>query len=488
MKRRDAGNRRERGNVQSVPQVILDVLQYELYALGTLPATRRIPAHRTPFFLYESPPPRDGPAGWTGPGGTGFRRRLPAAAGRLECGTVGGTMAKPQVIVVGAGPVGFLTALGLARAGASVRVIEAEAAINTSPRAAVYLAVTLEFLDKLGIFDDAFAVGLQSDALRMHVRETGECVELRASVLRNDTRFPFQLHFGQDVLAGIVQRHLLKLPDTAVEFNTRLTAVTQDASGVTVSVETPGGAKQLRCDWLIGADGGHSGVRKALDLPFEGHTWPERFVATNIWYEEFPEHGIGYANFLTDPVRWAVIAAISRDGLWRVTYNEDGSISDEEALRRVPQRLAEILPGSKRYELSEASPYRVHERACPKFRVGRVLLAGDAAHVCNPCGGMGLTTGVMDANALIDALGAVMNGRSDDSVLDFYAADRLRVFREFSSPSATEYKRILGESDPARRKRDLEQFKAVAANPDIMRKTMLAAFTVRGNPMPVGIF
>jgi 2-polyprenyl-6-methoxyphenol hydroxylase-like FAD-dependent oxidoreductase len=127
----------------------------------------------------------------------------------------------------------------------------------------------------------------------------------------------------------------------------------------------------------------------------------------------------------------------------------------------------------------------VHERASPRFRVGRVLLAGDAAHVCNPCGGMGLTTGVMDANALIDALGAVINGRVDDSVLDFYAADRLRVFREFSSPSATEYKRILGETDPERRRRDLEQFKTVAANPEIMRKTMLAAFTVRGNPMPV---
>jgi 2-polyprenyl-6-methoxyphenol hydroxylase-like FAD-dependent oxidoreductase len=383
--------------------------------------------------------------------------------------------------------VGFLTALGLARAGANVRIIEAEAAINTSPRAAVYLAVTLEFLDKLGIFEDAFAVGLQSDALCMHVRETGECVRLHASVLKDDTRFPFQLHFGQDVLAGIVHRHLTKLPGTAVDFNTRLTAITQDKSGVTASVETPDGPRKLRCDWLVGADGGHSGVRKALGLPFEGHTWPERFVATNIWYEEFPEHGIGYANFLTDPVRWAVIAAISRDNLWRVTYNEDGSISDEEALHRVPERLRSILPGSKRYELSQASPYRVHERASPRFRVGRVLLAGDAAHVCNPCGGMGLTTGVMDANALIDALGAVINGRADESVLDFYAADRLRVFREFSSPAATEYKRILGEADPERRRRDLEQFKTVAANPEIMRKTMLAAFTVRGNPMPVPV-
>jgi 2-polyprenyl-6-methoxyphenol hydroxylase-like FAD-dependent oxidoreductase len=390
-----------------------------------------------------------------------------------------------EIVVVGAGPVGFLTALGLARAGNRVTIIEAEAAINSSPRAAVYLPVTLEFLHKLGIFADAFDVGLQSDALSMHVRETGECVELHASVLKDDTAFPFQLHFGQDVLAGIVHRRLLELPDTAVHFNTRLTAIEQDDSGVTISVETQEGPGSMRCDWLVGADGGRSGVRKALNLPFEGHTWPERFVATNIWYEEFAEHGIGYANFMTDPVRWAVIAAISRDNLWRVTYNEDGSIPDEEALRRVPERLKELLPGSKRYELAAASPYRVHERASPRFRVGRVLLAGDAAHVCNPCGGMGLTTGVMDANALIDALSAVIDGRAGESILDFYGADRLRVFREFSSPAATEYKRILGESDPERRRRDLEQFKTVASNPAIMRQTMLAIFAVRGNPMPV---
>lgn len=389
------------------------------------------------------------------------------------------------VLVVGAGPVGLLTALGLARAGIPVTVIESEARINDSPRAAVYLPVTLEFLQRLGILADAHAIALRNDRLQFIVRETGERAALSAAVLKDDTTCPYQLHFGQDLLGSIVMRRLLELPDTRVRFGVRLAAIEQDATGVTAIAESAGGAERLRCDWLVGADGARSGVRKALGAGFEGHTWPDRYVANNIRYDEFPEHGFEPANFCADPVRWAVVAAINRENLWRVTYNEDGDISDEEALRRVPERLRELVPGSGRFEIVASSPYRVHERACPEFRVGRVLLAGDAAHVCNPVGGMGLTTGVMDAHALIDALGAVCTGRAREDVLDFYAGERRRVFWEFSSPAATEYKRMIGESDPERRRRDFEQFRTVSQNPDIMRQTMLAIFQVRGRPMPI---
>lgn len=388
-----------------------------------------------------------------------------------------------DILIVGAGPVGFITALGLAQSGAKVTVIEAEEKINDSPRACVYFPVTLELLDKIGIIDDAHEVGVKNDVLQFKYRDLGKSVGLSPRVIKNDTKYPYQLHFGQNVLAEIVQKRLLELPNTEVRFNTRLTGFSQDDKGVTAFVSTHNGNEELRYDWLIGCDGGRSTVRKSLDLNFVGHTWPERFIANNIYYDEFEEHGFGYGNFYCHPELWAVIAIIGKNEQWRVTYNEDGDITDDEALSRVPERLNELLPGSKNYEIVVSSPYRVHERVSEKFRVGRVLLAGDAAHVCNPCGGMGLTTGLMDANALIDALGAVIKGKADESILDFYEKERRRVFLEFSSPAATEYKRMLGEPDPDKRQQDYERIKNVAEHPDIMRRTMLDLFNVRGKPM-----
>ena len=387
------------------------------------------------------------------------------------------------VLIIGAGPVGFITALGLARAGIRVAIIEAGPKINDSPRAAIYFPVTIEFLDRLGIAGDAHAAGVKNDRLQMSYRDGSGTFILSPAVLKDDTRFPYQLHFGQNVLAELVQRRLRELPGTDVRFNTTLTSIAQDSTGVTVGVTTPRGPEEMRCDWLIGCDGGRSGVRHALNLSFEGHTWPERFVATNVRYDRFDRYGLGLANFFVDPVRWAVVAVISRDGLWRVTYNEDGDCTDEEALRRIPRRYAELFPDMGPYELVAASPYHVHERISERLRVGRVLLAGDAAHVCNPCGGMGLTTGLMDAQALIDALAAVIHGRADETLLDFYAEDRRRVFLEVTTPAATEYKRLIGEKDPERRRQDRENFRQATGNPGIMRQNMLRLFNTRGKAM-----
>ena len=386
-----------------------------------------------------------------------------------------------DVIVAGAGPVGMLCALGLARAGARVTVLESEPGIVNSPRAAVYLPVTLRVLDRLGLLEEARRIAVYNETLQFLVRRTGKSYRINSAVLKGDTEYPYHLHFGQDVLAGMVQQRLLQLPGTQVRFNTRVESLVQDAAGVTVTVSTSESREQLRCGWLVGADGAHSIVRKALGIEFRGHTWPDRYVATNIYYDEFPQNGFAFANFCVDPELWAVVAILSPDNLWRVTYNEDGSITDEEVRARIPSRLKQILPAGARYELAATSPYRVHERAGERFRLGRVLLAGDAAHVCNPVGGMGLTTGVMDTCTLADTLGAVINGLAGDAALDFYDVERRRVFWEFSSPSATEYRRIISEADPDRQLRDQEAFRRASEDPAIMRQAMMASFAVEGS-------
>src|SRR5690606_34472096 len=182
----------------------------------------------------------------------------------------------------------------------------------------------------------------------------------------------------------------------------------------------------------------------------------------------------------------AVVARLGRENVWRVTYSEDASLDEAGVRDRIPGHYAAILPDpSAPYEIVAFSPYRVHERCAPTFRVGRVLLAGDAAHACNPCGGMGLTGGVIDSRALVEVLTAVIAGKADESVLDFYSTERRRVFREVTSPIATQYKQRMCEPDDSRRRADFEEFRRLAEGPEQANMATTLSRLVEGNPMPV---
>jgi 2-polyprenyl-6-methoxyphenol hydroxylase-like FAD-dependent oxidoreductase len=389
-----------------------------------------------------------------------------------------------DVVVVGAGPVGLLTALGVARTGRSVTVIEAEPRINDSPRAAVYFPTTIKILDRLGLLEDTLAIAYLSRSFSFHLLASGEVVHI-PDTFPPDSPYPYNAHFGQHLLAQLVLRHFSALPGTAMRWNTRLVGLSQDASGATLSVETPRGREDVRARWVVGADGARSTVRSLLSLPFEGHTWPDRFVATNVSYD-FESYGFAPANMLADAVHWAVVARLGRENLWRVTFSEDASLPEADIPRRIAEKYSVLLPDpSAPYRIVAYSPYRVHERCAPTFRVGRTLLAGDAAHACNPCGGMGLTGGVIDAAALSDVLAAVLADRAPESVLDFYATERRRVFLEVSSPVASDFKRRMSEKDPARQRADFDEFRRQAEDPARLSLSTALSKLVEGQPMPV---
>jgi len=388
------------------------------------------------------------------------------------------------VLVSGAGPVGLVTALQLARAGIRVVVVDCEPAIRDEPRAAVYHSPVVERLARLGLLEDLAAIGVLKQAYHYWNIEHELLGHFSFDVLRpEDTAFPFNLHLGQPALAAVILRHLLRVPGAEVQWNTRLVSVSQSTDQVIAIVETQGGEQQLRARWLVGADGSHSGVRRALGLKLEGVTHPEWFVATNVMFD-FTQHGYGQSNVVLDPDHWAIIPQIDRTGLWRCTYREEGTLSEPEVRARVPDRYALFAPGLADTRPAAVSPYRVHDRCAETFRVGRVMLAGDAAHVINPIGGLGLTGGLLDAFPLSEALIAVIEGREREGVLDAWAGERRRVFREVTTPTAQENRRRVSERDPEKRRADRARLERLTQDPEAARQALLGVFRLVGNHPP----
>jgi 3-(3-hydroxy-phenyl)propionate hydroxylase/6-hydroxy-3-succinoylpyridine 3-monooxygenase len=243
-----------------------------------------------------------------------------------------------DVVIVGGGPVGFLNALGLAQAGVRVTLLESEPQIINSPRAVVYFATVLD-------------------------------------VLEGHLAHPFNLHLGQNRLAEIALRRLQTLSNARVRFNTRLESLQQDAEGVTLTVMNAGKQETLRAKWVIGADGAGSTVRRQLGLSFDGMTWPERFVATNVYFD-FERYNYKRTTILVDDQHGAIIAQIDTHGLWRCTYMEDSALPEATYLERLPAAYKGVLPGPGDYKVDQSRPYRMHQRSAPRYRVGRVVLLG----------------------------------------------------------------------------------------------------------------
>jgi 4-nitrocatechol/4-nitrophenol 4-monooxygenase len=390
------------------------------------------------------------------------------------------------VIVAGAGPVGLVTALVLARAGVPVTVVDGEPEIIRAPRAIVYHAPTCEELDKLGLLDDLKRIGVIKQDYNFRTVDGTILAAPHMSVLtESDTAFPFNLHLAQHQLGGVIMQHFLRLPHAQVRWNTKLTGFAQDDDGVTVAAETPDGPVSLRAKWLVGADGGRSTVREAAGLSFDGYTWPMRLIATNVWYD-FEADGFARANFVLDPVYWAVIVKINNDGLWRVTYGEDAALPEESSRDRIAYHYQKLMIGGGPWRLDASAPFRVHERCAASFRAGRVLLAGDAAHVCNPMGGYGLTSGLLDGIALGGALAEVIAGRAGDALLDRYAEERRRVYREVAGPAAAENLRRMSETNPEKRSSDHDRLRRMHENPAFQREALLFTYKLKGEPIAVG--
>jgi 3-(3-hydroxy-phenyl)propionate hydroxylase/6-hydroxy-3-succinoylpyridine 3-monooxygenase len=378
-----------------------------------------------------------------------------------------------RVIVVGAGPVGLICALGLARQGVPVTVLEREADLLRAPRAMGYHWSALYGLDDLGVLEEMKSRGFLVTSIDFHVRPTGETLTFSIDPLVGRVAHPYMLTLGQDRFSEVVVEHLLRHPHAELRWRTNVESLEQDAAGVEVLTAA---GERLRAAYVVAADGAASHLRPLLGLGFHGLTWPDRFIATNVRYD-FAKLGFKNNNYLVDPEHGAVVARVTEDGLWRVTWAENAELPDDGLENRITRFLDAVTPEGEHPELVDRSRYRMYQRAVESMRVGRVVLAGDCAHATNPTSGFGLVGGLFDSYVLTEALAAVLAGELGDEALDRYSDERLTAFWTASSPQSTESKRIVFHSqDLDRLAVDLEMLRRVSADP-----VLLSGFWLQGS-------
>jgi 2-polyprenyl-6-methoxyphenol hydroxylase-like FAD-dependent oxidoreductase len=391
---------------------------------------------------------------------------------------------RADVIVAGGGPVGLCLALLLVEQGLDVTVVEADAEPARDLRASTFHPPTLDMLDEIGIAPALVAAGLPCPHWQVRLHPSGERAVFDLGVLSADTGYPFRLQCEQWKLSDLLRDRLAGR--ARMMQGARIVSVSQDDGGVAVAVmhraESGAGHETVRGAFLAGCDGARSIVRASLGLAFDGETYPETTLlattpfpfnahleglsnVTYCWRE-----GAGNFSLLRVPERWRV----------SIYPREDAPIEAQTTPEAIEASLQAIVPRAEPYEVLEVRPYRVHMRMAARYRVGRVALAGDAAHINSPAGGMGLNGGLHDTFALARAFADSLHDGAHDAALDLYDRRRRPIARDEIMAQADRNRARMRERDPARRRALLADLQAIAADPARLRAHLLRTSMIEG--------
>lgn len=374
-----------------------------------------------------------------------------------------------------------MAALALADAGISVHVFEAAGGIAQDLRASTFHPPTLDMLDKYGITPTLVAQGLVCPHWQVRMHPSGEHARFDLSVLADATAHPYRLQCEQFKLSRALLARLADYPHAQISFNTSIEAVTQSDDAVTLQVSTAEGASTVRGSWLIGADGARSAVRKSLGIAFDGDTYPETTILATTDFP-FDEHLPGLSNVT---YCWQAGAGsfslLKVPGRWRVSIYPDEARPIEDSLQpeAIEAALQAIVPSPEAYRVFEARPYRVHQRMAASYGAGRVWLAGDAAHLNSPAGGMGMNGGLHDALNLAAKLVRVVNGESAD-LLKLYERQRRPIALDQILKQADANRSRMRERDPTLRLAALRKLQAIAQDPAALRAHLLRTSMIEG--------
>jgi 3-(3-hydroxy-phenyl)propionate hydroxylase len=391
-----------------------------------------------------------------------------------------GTGERERVVVVGAGPVGLCLALALAQAGIPVCLIEQlgdHNVLEQVPRAGTNHPATLEMFHRIGLYRRLEPRGIVAPLFHYWDRRDNALIAAFDHVhLKNDTPFPYVLQcerikIVEEAMALAKQNALIDL-----RLLTTFTGFVQHADRIAARVIGPAGEEEeIGGAFLVSCEGARSVVRKGLGVEFEGFTYSDRTLNIEVAYD-FRRHGYAERNYISDPDEWSnLFHWKGPPDRWRVHF-PTAPDDDPEAITHpaeIQARLQRFLPTGRDFEIVATNLYTVHQRVATRFRVGRVLLAGDAAHVNSPIGAMGMNSGIHDAFNLADKLIAILRGDASQDVLDRYERQRRHVAIQHAQAQTIRNKRLLAERDPAVRRRNHEELRRTAEDPARAREFLL---------------
>lgn len=376
------------------------------------------------------------------------------------------------IVIAGAGPVGCSAALYLAEHGLPIILLEAETVLPKDLRASTFHPPTLDQLAKLGLVDEMIKQGLIVSDYQYRDRKTNEVAKFDLSVLEGETHHPYRLQCEQFKMTSIVVERLKKFSNVEVRMGCKLKGYRETSNGVEVLVLDNHSEERIRSSYLIGCDGANSNVRQTGGIRFEGMTYPEQFLVASTSYK-FNDYfdGLSMVNYVSDPDEWCVL--LSTSDLWRVLIptpiggDSDIFLSD----KFIQDRLHRLVEHDEGFDIVHRTLYHVHQRVAETYRVrDRVLIAGDAAHVNNPLGGMGMNGGVHDAINLSEKLIEIILGRGDrDELLDLYNRQRRGICTKFIQKHTKKNKELMESTDTDVQRRRQENFMKKSADPSLAK-------------------
>ena len=352
------------------------------------------------------------------------------------------------VAIVGSGPVGLMTALGLSHYGVPFAVFEEDSALSADTKAGTVLTRTLEVMHRYGVLTEVLQHSLRVDEIGELDRATNQrTLSVRTGELTEDTRFPFVINIPQHHLEPVLQEELEKRAPGALHLEHRLTSFTEHDDHVELRLETPTGERTVKARYLLACDGGRSAIREQLGVEVEGHTLAERYMLVDLEVDldtanprDYP-----YLAYFADATEWMIL--VRQPHCWRFLFPLAPG-QPEPTHADLKDKALRFIGDVDDIELIGTNVYTVHHRVAETWRCGRTFLMGDAAHLITPMWALGLNTGVLDASNLPWRLAWVERGWADQALLDGYEREQAPVAIKGSGEMAEAARAFMdGRSD-----------------------------------------